>query len=97
MTPAAAKKIRLKAFKAEHEELANSIRELNGDVRFQRYTAGLYNLKDLAVGEACQFETLNSPTVTAGAIGRIQAIQDMIDLIESQPVALHEVESEQTQ
>lgn len=94
MPPTAAKKIRLKAFQAEQEEMANAIRELNGDVRFQRFTAGLYNLKDLAVGEACQFETLNSPTVMAGAIGRIQAIQDMIDLIEAQPVVQSEPEPE---
>lgn len=95
MTPSAAKKFRQKAYQSEMEEMASAIRELNGDVRFQRYTAGLHNLKDLAVMDAAGDETLRYQNTTIAALGRVRAFQDMIDLIASQPVLLVETEPQQ--
>lgn len=84
------------AAKVDWTIIQQSVMDLAADPRFQRYLDGLYGLKDVAVGEACRYETLNSPTVTAGAIGRIQAFQDMIDFIEANTPKF-EVESESQQ
>lgn len=63
-------------------ELIGSIRELSGHVPFERFLGAVREFREIAINDACLFEKAKNPNTTYGAIGRIQALQDILDLVE---------------
>jgi hypothetical protein len=66
---------------AQWGEINAAVTELNNDLRFRRFMEGIAGLKDVAVLDAASDETLKFPAVTAAALGRVRAYQDIIDFV----------------
>lgn len=64
-------------------ELENAVRELSGHVPFEKFLTAIRELREVAINDACLFERAINPNTTYGAIGRIQAYQEILDLVES--------------
>lgn len=62
-------------------QLQASLRELSGHVPFQKFMEAVKDLREIAINDACLFERAANPNTTYGAIGRIQAYQELIDLV----------------
>ena len=67
---------------AELSDLRASINELAGHIPFQKFLKAVADLREIAINDACLFEQAKNPNTTYGAIGRIQAYQEMLDLVE---------------
>ena len=75
-------KLQRKAMTQEYwADINAAVIELNNDLRFRRFMDGLSGLKDVAVLDAASDEGLKFPMVTAAALGRIRAYQDIIDFV----------------
>jgi hypothetical protein len=69
---------------ADHKELllANAIKQLVGDDRFQMFIDAIKVYKDEAVIAACSNESLENPLTAAAALGHVRAYVDIFGLVE---------------
>lgn len=77
------KKQRKSLADAQWGEINLAVTELNNDLRFQRFMDALSELKDIAAMDAAGDESLKFPMVTAAALGRLRAYQDILDFVGS--------------
>ena len=68
-------------------EMNAAIRELSGHVPFEKFIGAVRELREVAINDACLFEKAVNPNTTFAAIGRIQGMQDILDLVEQAKIS----------
>lgn len=62
-------------------ELAESIKQLAGDVRFQVFMRCLSEQADYAIANACSDAALANPMTASAALGEVRCYRDILNLV----------------
>lgn len=65
----------------EKELLANAIKQLVSDPRFQQFMEAIDGLKQASVANACADTTLQNPGTASAALGEVRAYLDIQNLV----------------